>query len=138
VLASRKPSILVVDDDRAVRDLIRRMLEQEGFSVLAADGGKEAIHIASDPDVLIDIVITDILMPNMNGKELATRISSMKPFIKVIFISAYTAELLSTHRLCPEGSDFIKKPFTKEALINRVSRVWASSPKWKDLVSKQS
>jgi two-component system cell cycle sensor histidine kinase/response regulator CckA len=136
VLASRKPSILVVDDDRSVRDLIRLMLEQEGFSVLVADSGRAAIRIASDPEVLIDVVITDILMPHMNGKELATRISSMKPFIKVIFISAYTADLIWTHRLCPEGSDFIKKPFTKEALIDRVSRVWASSPKWKDLVSK--
>jgi CheY-like chemotaxis protein len=134
--ASKKPSILVVDDDRAVRELVRRFLAQAGYSVLVAEGGKAAISIASDPDVFIDIVVTDILMPQMNGKELANRVSSMKPYIKVIFISAYTADLLSSHHLCPEGSDFIRKPFTQAQLIEKVSHVWASSPKWSDLVSR--
>jgi CheY-like chemotaxis protein len=136
MVASRTPTILVVDDDRSVRDLIKRMLEPEGYSVLTADGGKAAIKIASDPDVLVDILVTDIIMPHMNGKELANRISSMKPYIKVIFISAYTADLILTHNLCPEGSDFIKKPFSKESLLEKISRVWSSSPKWLDLVSK--
>jgi two-component system cell cycle sensor histidine kinase/response regulator CckA len=136
MLASRKPTILVVDDEKSVRELMRLILEQEGFVVHAAEGGKEAIKIASDPDVMIDIVITDILMPRMNGKDLANRIASMKPFIKVLFVSAYSAELLSTHNLSPEGAELIRKPFTKEILLDRIGRVWASSPSWKELVSK--
>lgn len=138
MLSSRKPTILVVDDEKAVRDLVQLMLEQEGFTVFAAEGGKAAIKIASDAEVLIDILVTDILMPGMNGRDLANSICSIKPFLKVIFISAYTAELLFTHNLRPPGSDFLKKPFNKEALLDRISRVWASSPKWKDLVSKQA
>jgi two-component system cell cycle sensor histidine kinase/response regulator CckA len=113
------------------------MLEQEGYEVHVADGGRAAIKIASDPDILIDIVITDILMPHMNGKDLANRIASMKPFIKVLFVSAYGADILSTHNLCPEGADVIRKPFTKETLLGRIARVWAHSPNWKDLVSNQ-
>lgn len=138
MLANKKPVILVVDDDQAVRELIRIMLESVGFDVFVADGGKAALAIASIPDIIIDIVITDILMPHMNGRELANRICAFKPFIKVLFVSAYTAEILTTHNLCPEGSDFIKKPFTKATLLDRISRVWASSPKWKELVSKRA
>lgn len=138
MLASRKPSILVVDDERSVRELIRLNLESDGFEVYTAGGGKEAIQIAADPETIIDILLTDILMPHMNGKELANRISSMKPFIKVLFVSAYSAEILSSHRLCPEGADYIKKPFTKEALLERISQVWTSSPKWTELVHKTS
>jgi CheY-like chemotaxis protein len=135
LLASRKPTILVVDDEKSVRELIRLSLEAEGYEVYTADGGKEAIRIASDPNALIDIIITDILMPHMHGKELANRISVMKPFIKVLFVTAYSAEILTSHHLCPEGADFIKKPFTKEILLERISRVWASSPKWTELVA---
>jgi CheY-like chemotaxis protein len=136
LLASRKPTLLVVDDERSVRDLIRLQMESEGFEVHTAVGGKDAIRIASDPEIAIDIVITDILMPHMNGKELANRISSLKPFIKVLFVTAYSAELLTSHKLCPDGADFIKKPFTKEILLERISRMWASSPTWSDLVAK--
>jgi two-component system, cell cycle sensor histidine kinase and response regulator CckA len=136
LLASRKPTVLVVDDEFRVRELMRINLEAEGFAVYAADGGKEAIRIASDPDILIDILITDILMPHMHGKELANRISSIKPFIKVLFVTAYSAEILTSHHLSPEGADFIKKPFTKEILLERISRVWASSPNWMELVAK--
>lgn len=138
MLANKKPTILVVDDDKAVRELICLMLESEGYEVFSAEGGRQAISIAVKPEVNIDILITDILMPHMHGKELANRICAIRPFIKVLFVSAYTAEILSTHNLCPDGADFIKKPFTKELMMERISRVWASSPKWKELVSKQA
>jgi two-component system, cell cycle sensor histidine kinase and response regulator CckA len=138
LLANKKPTILVVDDERSVRELIRVMLESEGYDVFVADGGKAAIALAADLETNIDILITDIIMPHMNGKDLANRISSIKPFIKVLFVSAYTAEILTSHNLCPDGADFIKKPFTKEIMLDRISKVWASSPKWKVLVSKQA
>jgi two-component system cell cycle sensor histidine kinase/response regulator CckA len=138
LLANKKPAILVVDDEKSVRELICAMLEPEGYQVFAAEGGKQAINIAVRPEVNIDILITDIIMPRMNGRDLANRICSIMPFIKVLFVSAYTAEILSHHQLCPDGADFIRKPFNKETLLERISRVWVSSPKWKELVSKQA
>ncbi len=127
-----------MDDEKSVRDLIQRILESAGFAVYAVAGGREAIHAAADPDLPIDILVTDILMPYMNGKDLATRISSMRPLIKVVFVSAYSAGILTTHHLCPEGADFIKKPFTGHLLLERIDRVWAASPRWTDLVAKRS
>lgn len=136
MLASRKPRILVVDDERSVRELIRINLESEGIKVYAAEGGKQALEICIKPDSAVDILITDILMPHMNGRDLANRISSIKPYIKVLFVSAYSAEILTQYNLCPEGADYIKKPFTKTQLLDRISRVWDSSPQWKEILAR--
>ncbi len=125
-----------MDDEKPLREIIQLHLESQGFEVFVADGGKAAIEIACRPEANIDILITDIIMPHMNGKDLANRICAIKPFIKVVFVSAYSAELLFSNNLCPEGCDIIRKPFTKEALLNRVAQVWSYSPKWKELVSK--
>jgi two-component system, cell cycle sensor histidine kinase and response regulator CckA len=138
MLASRKPTILVVDDEQTVRELIVLFLETAGFKVYQASGGHMALEIVTRPDIIVDILVTDIIMPRMNGKELANRISTFKPHIKVLFVSAYSAEILSSQNLCPEGSDYVRKPFSKEILMARISKVWASSPKWKELVSKQA
>ena len=136
MLASRKPNILVVDDEQSVRELIALFLETSGFTVFQAPGGHEALKFVTSPDSLVDILVTDIIMPKMNGKELANRVCSVKPHIKVLFVSAYSAEILSSQNLCPTGADYIRKPFNKEALLNKISRVWVTSPKWRELVSK--
>lgn len=138
MLANRKPRILVVDDEKSIRELIRIHLESEGIKVYSADGGKKALEICMAPDTAVDILITDILMPHMNGRELATRISMLKPYIKVLFVSAYSAEILTQYNLCPDGADYIKKPFTKTQLMERISRVWASSPQWKEILAKSA
>jgi two-component system cell cycle sensor histidine kinase/response regulator CckA len=135
MLANKQPNILIVDDEPQVRSWMQAILSSQNYPVWTAENGKDAIKIAADPDSEIDILITDIIMPQMNGKDLANRIAAIRPFIKVLFISAYTAEILAPNNLCPEGADLIKKPFTRETLLDRISRVWASSPKWKELVS---
>ena len=134
MLASKLPSILIVDDEKPIRELLAIYLE--GFKVYIAADGRQALEICSRPDLDLDILLTDILMPQMNGRELANRVCSIKPFIKVMFISAYSADILSHYNLCPDGADYIKKPFTRAELLDRISRVWASSPNWKELVSK--
>lgn len=111
-------------------------LRASGFDVFEAQGGREALTIATTPETNIDILISDIIMPHMNGRDLANRLSSIRPFIKVLFMSAYTAEILTNFKLCPDGADFIKKPFTMAELTDRISRVWAMSPKWRELVSR--
>ena len=135
--ANKKPTVLVVDDEKRILDLIRIMLESEGYQVYSTESAREAIKIASNPDAAIDLLLTDILMPQMNGRELANRIFSIKPFIRVLFISAYSAEILDHHKFYPDGADFIRKPFTKEELTDKISRIMASSIYWRDLVSKQ-
>jgi len=136
--ANKKPIVLVVDDDAAIRDIARRNLEEEGYEVYTADGGKAALLLVTQPDMQIDILITDILMPYMNGRDLANRVSGIKPGIKVLFISAYTAELLTQNHMCPEGAELIKKPFTKSYMLERIERVWADGVIWKELVTRRS
>lgn len=136
MLANKKPTILVVDDEKPLRELIQLLLESQGFEVFTAESGKSAIETACLPEANIDILITDIIMPQMNGKDLANRICAIRPFIKVVFVSAYSAELLFSNNMCPEGCDIIRKPFTREALLNRIAQVWSSSPKWKELISR--
>lgn len=134
----KKPTILIVDDERSIRELIGLNLSSHGFEVFQAEAGRHALEIVADPDITIDLLITDILMPQMNGRELANKIFSIKPHIKVLFISAYSAEILTSHNLCPDGADFIKKPFTLNALLEKISLVWERGPKWKELVSGQA
>lgn len=132
------PTILVVDDERSVRELVVLFLETAGYTVYQAGDGREALSLVAIPDLGVDILITDIIMPFMNGRELANRICLAKPNLKVVFMSAYSADFLSGQNLFTDGADYIRKPFGKEILLERISRVWARSPKWKDLIPKQA
>lgn len=118
-----KPLILVVDDEKDVRAVVRLMLEEGGYRVIDAESGREAIAIAANPGDPISLLVTDILMPLMNGRDLADRIASIRPTIKVLFISAYSAEILTAHNLCPAGSDYLKKPFDARTLLAKVANV---------------
>jgi CheY-like chemotaxis protein len=120
---ANKPLILVVDDEKDIRTLVRLMLEEGGYRVIDAESGKDAIAIAANADDPISLLVTDILMPFMNGRDLADKIASIRPTLKVLFISAYSAEILTAHNLCPEGSDYIKKPFTAKTLLAKVAMV---------------
>lgn len=136
--ANPKPTILVVDDERSVRDLLRSILEEAGYHVLDASDGKEALKFFAIPTTKIDLLLTDVIMPNMNGRELANRISAFWPDVRVLFISAYAAEVLVSHNLAPDGADFIKKPFRKKELLENVTRIMSVSFAWKELISRQA
>ena len=138
MLANRKPSVLVVDDEPNVLELIRMYLTDAGLDVFTADGGRAALGIAADRANPIDLLLTDVIMPYMNGWDLANRIYAVRPYIKVIFISAYSKEILAANRLCPNGTDLIRKPFSKEMLLDRISQVWAFSPKWRELIANRA
>jgi two-component system, cell cycle sensor histidine kinase and response regulator CckA len=137
VTANPKPTILVVDDEKPVRELIRTILEGAGYPVLDARDGKEALQTFSLFSNKIDLLLTDVIMPSMNGKDLANRVSAIWPEVRVLFISAYAADVLSFHKLCPPGAEFIRKPFLKEELLTKVARILAVSYTWKELISKQ-
>lgn len=136
MMAIRNPTILVVDDDQSVRELIVLFLETSGYMAYQAPGGHEAMDLVTSPDIIVDILVTDIIMPRMNGKELANRVSSIKPHIKVLFVSAYSAEILTSQNLCPTGADYIRKPFNREVLLEKISKVWEMGPKWRELAFK--
>jgi two-component system cell cycle sensor histidine kinase/response regulator CckA len=114
-------TILVVDDEPSLLALVRTMLWRAGFAVLEAAGGEEALRIAGQHAQPIQLLLTDILMPDMNGYELAEKLQAARPGIKVLFMSGYTDKALfeSTGRKL-DGSRMIRKPFTAYHLVQRI------------------
>ena len=115
-------TILVVDDDPWVRVLARDMLAGEGFRVLEASDGPDAIRVASEHPGPIHLLLTDVVMPGMNGCELAAGLSALLPGIKVMFMSAYDRDFLVARGLDPTGP-VVTKPFTLAYLSRRVQMV---------------
>lgn len=120
-------TILVVDDDPWVRVLARDMLAGEGFRVLEASDGPDAIRVASEHPGPIHLLLTDVVMPGMNGCELATGLSALLPGMKVMFMSAYDRDFLVASGLDPIGP-VITKPFTFEYLSRRVQMILGRRP----------
>jgi CheY-like chemotaxis protein len=117
-------SIIVVDDDAAVRRIASRILSEEGFSVLEASDGDEAIRLAEQLGHSIGLVVSDIVMPRLNGIELLERLSRLLPSLPVVLMSGYTSnELMSRALVAPCG--ILRKPFAPEALIDEVRRCLA-------------
>lgn len=112
--------ILVVEDEPAILNMARLMLEQLGYKILAANSPSQAIQLAKDPPGEIRLVITDVIMPNMNGRELEERLRMMHPNIKTLFMSGYTANVIAQHGVLDKEIRFLKKPFTKKILAARV------------------
>jgi two-component system cell cycle sensor histidine kinase/response regulator CckA len=132
------PSILIVDDEKVVRDLLREWLVSEGYPVLEAEDGKTALQLITQRSLRIGLLITDVIMPQMNGRELANRVSSIRPRLRVLFISAYASEVLTGLGLCPEGVDLLRKPFDKTKLIGQVRRILTVSRTWRDLTARSA
>jgi CheY-like chemotaxis protein len=115
-------TILVVDDDAWVRVLARDVLAADGYRVLEAAAGPDAIRVASEHPGPIHLLLTDVVMPGMNGCELAAGLAALRPGMKVMFMSAYDRDFLVARGLDPTGP-VITKPFTIEYLARRVGMV---------------
>ncbi|HET7488421.1 MAG TPA: ATP-binding protein [Acidimicrobiales bacterium] len=126
-IAGSGQAVLVVEDDAAVRALVVRMLREGGYSAVDAAGPATALELAARPDVRIDVVLTDLLMPTMSGADLASRLHRVRPELPVIFMSAYSADVL--HELVSEGptSIVLAKPFTPRQLLDAVHAALAAS-----------
>ncbi len=119
-------SIIVVDDDAAVRRIAARILVEEGFRVLEACDGDEAIRLAELHGPNIGLVVTDIVMPRLNGIELLERLSRIDPSLPVVLMSGYTShELMGRALVAPCG--VLRKPFAPEALVDEVRRCLAAA-----------
>ena len=116
-------TILVVEDEEGVRRVLLEMLQQTGYHVIGAEGGQEAIEICRASKTPIHILITDVVMPRMGGRELAARLREVAPQLKVLFVSGYTDSAIVHHGVLDPGTHFLQKPFTVEQLAGKVREV---------------
>jgi len=128
--------ILIVDDEKPVRDIVRDWLVSAGFPVLEAQNGRSALELITQKNLRIGLLITDVIMPQMNGRTLADRVSMIRPDLRVLFISAYAADILMDLGLCPGGIDLLRKPFDKGQLLGQVQRILTVSRTWRELSSR--
>jgi two-component system CheB/CheR fusion protein len=120
IIVKGSGTVLVVDDDEIVRRLAVHILKRAGYKVLEAAGGPEALGIAAQNGADIDLLLTDVVMPHMNGKELADRLTSQKPGMKVVYMSGHLDDSITQHGVLERGVDLIHKPFTPELLARRI------------------
>jgi two-component system, cell cycle sensor histidine kinase and response regulator CckA len=113
-------TILVVDDEAQIRTLARDILLGAGYQVLEAEDGDQALRIADDHQGAIHVLLTDIMMPGINGKEMADRFLVVRPDTKPIFMSGRAAEVISDAGVLIPVDAFLAKPFTVERLLNKV------------------
>ncbi len=109
-------TVLLVEDENAVRELAREVLQNHGYMVLEAADGMEALQVAERCDGAIDLLITDVVMPNMSGPELVEELTGRRPRMKVLYISGYTDNAIVRQGALGPGTEFLQKPFTPHAL----------------------
>lgn len=120
--SERGETILVVEDEAQVRGFVRAILGQLGYTVLEASDGYEALKLVEQSRTEIRLLLTDVIMPLMNGHELAVRLKAILPGTKVLFMSGYTDDVLAFHGIAPE-TDFIQKPFSSADLAEKLEKV---------------
>ena len=113
-------TVLVVEDEDGVRAPVRRILVAHGYRVLEASDGPSALHLVEHHAGKIDLLLTDVVMPGMNGGELADRLRRVRSGIRVVFMSGYSAEAVATHGVLSPGAAFLQKPFSVEELLERL------------------
>ncbi len=113
-------TVLIVEDEEAVLNLVKGVLERLGYTVLTARKAEDALNLAEEYPEQIDLLLTDIVMTDMNGSELSKRIGGIRPGIKCLFMSGYTSDIITHHGILEEGVNFISKPFTLRKLSDKI------------------
>ncbi len=116
-------SILLVEDSQPLRKLAQTFLETAGFRVLSAGSGEEALEVAARFGATVDLLLTDVVMPGMNGRVLAEQLSPRQPGMKVLYMSGYTDSFIAGHGVLDPGVHLVHKPFTEEDLIRKARQV---------------
>jgi PAS domain S-box-containing protein len=119
----RGETILLVEDAQRVRAVVREILEMSGYVVLEARHGAEALEISNRHPGAIHLLVTDVVMPQMSGRELAQRLATLRPDLKVLYMSGYTDDAIVRHGVLAAGIAFLSKPFTPDALALKVREV---------------
>jgi PAS domain S-box-containing protein len=116
-------TILLVEDEPAVRALAERVLAEGGYSLLVAADGRDALEVAARHDGAVDLLVTDVVMPGMGGRELAQRLDQLRPETRVLYITGYTEDTVVRHGLLHSGLAYLEKPFRPERLLAKVRQV---------------
>ena len=111
-------TILIVEDERAVRDLVALTLEARGYHVLTAETPEDAVQLACELE--IDLLLSDLVMPGLSGRELAARIRADRPELRILFMSGYADEAVNRNGTLEPGAAFLEKPFTAAALATKI------------------
>jgi CheY-like chemotaxis protein len=123
VPAGRGETVLVVEDEPAIREVARRILMRSGYEVLMTESPLDALELASRHDGEIHLLITDVVMPRMLGKDVAERIRALRPGVKVLFISGYARPALASSGSLEPGVRLLEKPFSESVLLEAVREV---------------
>jgi CheY-like chemotaxis protein len=116
-------TVLVVEDEAALREVTRRILSRHGYSVLTASGGIEAIALARHHHGDIDVLVTDIIMPVMLGKDVAAAVTALRPGVPVIYMSGYARSMLMSNGSLERGVVLLEKPIAEDDLLRTVRQV---------------
>lgn len=116
-------TVLIVEDEEPILKMSQAMLEVLGYTVLAANGKDQALEIARNYPEKIHLLLTDVVMPDMNGKELADRIQKVKPELRCLYMSGYTSDIIARQGILEEGVKFISKPFSVQDLATKIREV---------------
>ena len=116
-------TIVVVDDEPHIRSLVKSALERQGYRVLAAQDGQEALGICERLGSTIDLLLTDIVMPVMDGIQLSERVSSILPNLRVLYMSGQCEIDVVQHHIQEKGFGFVRKPFALDVLAQRVRKL---------------
>jgi CheY-like chemotaxis protein len=121
-------SVLLCEDDDVVRDLTARVLRSAGYQVLCAAGGSEALRLVEQHEGAIDLLITDVIMADIDGKRLAEQLSEFRPGLRVLYTSGYPSGVIAERGILHEGIQFLPKPYTRAELLKRVREVLEAAP----------
>jgi signal transduction histidine kinase len=116
-------TVLVVEDEEIVRELVCAVLEEQGYNVICAADGWEALQVAGDFDGTIHLLVTDVIMPHMNGPELAGKLSSIRPDMKVLYVSGYSDNDIGDQGVLDPRFELLQKPFTPQTLARKIRDV---------------
>jgi CheY-like chemotaxis protein len=137
-LLRRSETILLVEDAESLRDLTRVLLEDNGYTVFVAENGAEAIELAERKGQPIHLLLTDVVMPGMSGREVASYLTAKRPDMRVIYMSGYTNDVIAHHGVLDSGMSFIEKPFSQETLMRKLREVLDRPEKVPGLITVSS
>jgi two-component system cell cycle sensor histidine kinase/response regulator CckA len=113
----------VVEDQEAVRSFAKAALRQHGYQVIQASNGDQALSVANSHSGQINLLLTDVIMPGLNGRDLSDRLKAVRPNVKALFMSGYTADVIANRGVLNPGIAFLHKPFSQEELARKVREV---------------